>query len=273
MIFDLHIHTTYSDGNENADSISKRAKEGGLAGICITDHDTVDGMEEKISTINSYGLKTLKGIEFSAFDGDEQVHILGYNIDDNESFRKELQRQAIGRVIRNNDTIEKLKSIFGIYLENDDFEEHKGELTRTHIAKALVNKGHASSLKEAYDKYIGYTAPAYSSIDRVTPEESIRLILENGGTPVLAHLGCIKKYDDDRKLVLVKKLVDAGLEGIESYYSTHTEKDIKMCEDLAKKYNLIETNGSDYHGMFRVERVGGLRREMNEKSLLKLKLI
>lgn len=249
VLYDLHIHTTASDGIYSPTEVIQSAVKIGLAGIAITDHDTVDGLEEGIASSRKENIEFIPGIEMNTEFQDREVHILGYFIDyhDEHLLSKlvEIRQARYDRALR---MVSKLRNM-GI---NINFEQVKklaqGDLIgRPHIAQAMVDRGAVFSIKEAFDKYIGRNRPAYVPRYKFTPDEAISLINRSQGLSVLAHPGLIK--DDE----IVLSVVDMGIKGIEVYYPEHSAEQIREYLNISSRYSLLVTGGSDFHGIGNVE--------------------
>lgn len=243
MKLDLHTHTTYSDGDLDINGNVSMAKELGLDGIAITDHDNIDSWNEIDE--NSYPITVIKGVELSTHHKGESVHILGYYLNDGGSYEK------LSSVIRKNreDRIKRLdKMIFllsemGINLTREDIlKEADGAVARPHVAKAIMKKYPELGLtsNDIFDKYIGNNSKAYVPVNDFQTSDAIKLLKDNHCLVVLAHPLLIKKFD-------YKELLDLGLDGIECFY----KYDFDSKEDVLKfalDNNLVVTGGSDYHG-------------------------
>ncbi|QGT99633.1 putative metal-dependent phosphoesterases (PHP family) [Candidatus Syntrophocurvum alkaliphilum] len=246
MYYDLHIHTTASDGMFSPEQIIKYSIEFGLFGIAITDHDTIDGLEPALNYNSSTGskLKFIPGIELNTELNDIEVHILGYFIDyKNQALKNRLQEVRECRYERAQKMINKLRSM-GFQITFDYVKQlAQGDLIgRPHVAQALMAKGYVFSLKEAFDKYISKGRAAYVPRYKFTPNEAINLIKQAGGISVLAHPGLIK---DQR---LINEVVDMGVEGIEAYYPEHSDSQINRFLSFSSEKKLYVTGGSDFHG-------------------------
>jgi len=246
---DLHTHTTASDGTLTPRELVSLAVEIGLSAIAITDHDTVGGVEEALSEGRKLGLEVIPGIEISA-EFEREMHILGYYIDYCSPILQEsLQRLQEFRKRRNPQIVEKLRQLgFLITIEEVEREAGGEIIGRPHIAKALVRKGYVKSIQEAFEYYLSDGKPAYIKKEKLTPQEAIQTILTAGGLPVLAH----PKYlalNQDRLGKLIDQLVQWGLKGIEVYYSAHSVGETRRYLALAKKYELLVSGGSDFHGI------------------------
>ncbi|MBW4838205.1 MAG: PHP domain-containing protein [Paenibacillaceae bacterium] len=249
--YDLHTHTQASDGmNKPAENV-RLAKEKGLTGLAITDHDTVAGIAEAQLAGKELGVDVVPGIEISTRAGGRDIHVLGYFLDlEDERLLERLARLRSVREERNGLIIAKLQQL-GLAIT---LEEVKAGLTRPlrpdeslgrpHIADVLVRKGYVSDMREAFDRYLAEGKPGYASLPRIAPEEAIAWIREAGGSPVLAHPGL---YGDDE---LVRSILEHGKpDGIEVYHSDHGPEEELRYAAMAEQYGLIVTGGSDYHGI------------------------
>jgi len=246
MLVDLHVHTTASDGTYKPEQILEVARQEGIEVISITDHDTIDGLFEvpKSGTFVSF----IPGVEISA-EYPTTLHILGYGIDPkNKELYSTLDKLRQYRNRRNELMLEKMRN-FGFHMEMEELiEEAGGELIgRPHFANLMVKKGYVSNYQEAFDKYLKKGAPLYMDKKRLSPEKAIELIHTAGGIAVLAH-PYQAETDPERLEMLVQKLVSYGLDGIEVFYSQHSQAQIEEYLYLAKKYDLLITAGSDFHG-------------------------
>ncbi|MBS4024909.1 MAG: PHP domain-containing protein [Clostridia bacterium] len=245
-MIDLHVHTTASDGTLTPTEIIILAKESGLLGIGITDHDTVAGIAEAIASGKEKGIQVIPGIELSCNWNDQEIHILGYFIS-----------------YKSKDLIDKLKFLqdkrqHRIYQMVDEANKHGYKVTidevkalasgesigRPHLAQALLKKGYISSVAEGFEKYLTKGKPFYVPRYKLTPFEAIDIISNVNGVSVLAHPGLYKDGWEN----LLPDLIAVGLAGIEINYPEHSDYLIKELQILAKKNNLIATGGSDFHG-------------------------
>lgn len=245
---DLHTHSHFSDGSMSPTELVKLAKECNLRAIALTDHDTIDGLDEFVEVGRQYGVEVIKGIEFSVVSTGE-THILGYNIDHKqEEFASALDRVKKLRLENNRRTEQKLREIgFEVTVEDVRKISPVGNIGRAHFARVMADKGYVSSVKEAFALYLDKGKPGYNSLRLLTAEESIKLIKNAGGKAYLAHLHLTKmqgKELDD----YVASLKDAGLDGIEGYYTEYTPEMQKEYQALAKKYGLLISGGTDFHG-------------------------
>ena len=245
MIFDLHIHTAFSDGDFAPTEILTMARQKGLGGIAITDHDECRGFGE-IADADAGGLFLCPGIELAAkFEG--EVHVLGLGIDwQDKTLLKHIDKTAEARLHRAAKMLKKLQDA-GIDLYYDEIRnECTGNVIgRPHFAAALVKKGYVQTHKEAFLKYLGNHAPFYIPFEKVSVKHAAELIAAAGGKPVLAHPGFIR---EDVLMALAPKLSGMGFWGIEAYHPSHSDSQCDGFERLAKRYGLFVTAGSDFHG-------------------------
>jgi predicted metal-dependent phosphoesterase TrpH len=246
---DLHMHSLYSDGTFSVLELIKRAKEKGIKILSLTDHDTVEGLQEAKKECIENNIKFINGIEISTEYNGKEVHILGYFIDEkNESLIRFSEEMKQARITRNEKTIKILNS-HGIEITKEDtYREAEGSIiSRTHLARALMTKGYVKDVKEAFSRYVGSDGIAYVPKSNLTPFDGIKIIKDGGGLAFLAHPKLIG-LEEEAFLRLVKDMKDNGLDGIETYYSLFSKADIEYFEKTAEKFSLIKSAGSDFHG-------------------------
>ena len=269
---DLHVHSNRSDGTFSPKELVDYGIKKNLAAIALTDHDTIDGLDEIINYADSLRTNTsafskkqdlesgslttsitipeiIPGIEFSTEYEGKDVHILGLYIDyKSEAFQKPLQDFVDSRDLRN----EKMCSLLqgaGIDITYEKLlAEYPGSvITRAHFGSYLLKHGYIKSMPEAFDKYVGDHCPYFIPREKVTPEQAVELILKANGVPVLAHPP-LYHMSDSRLDKLVASLTEAGLMGIEAVYSTYSSSEERDMRRLADKYDLLISGGSDFHG-------------------------
>ena len=242
---DLHLHTTESDGRLTPAELVKLVAERGLKAVAITDHDITDALEPAWETAKSYPqLTIIPGIELSTDIPGSEIHILGYYIDyKNKDLQAKLQWFRDSRIGRAKQMVDKLGEL-GFPVDWGRVKEIAGEGTigRPHIAHAMVEKGYVSVPKEAFDKFIGNSGPAYSQRVKQTPEEAIELIINAGGVPVMAHPSYVNNLNE-----VLPKLKEAGLKGMEVHYAEYDQSTRNKLGKTAAKYGLLTCGGSDYH--------------------------
>lgn len=245
---DLHTHSHYSDGSMPPEELVKLAKDSGLRAIAITDHDTFDGVTEAVAAGKKYGIEVIPGIEFSAVSTGE-THILGLGIDvTNGEINDAVSKAKELRLINNQRTADALQKLgFDITVEDAKKLSPVGNMGRAHFAKVMAQKGYVSSVKEAFDLYLQKGRPAFNSLRLLEPEEAIRLIHAAGGKAFLAHLHLTKLKGEELENYVIR-LKNAGLDGIEGYYTEYDDAMEKEYQALAKKHSLILSGGTDFHG-------------------------
>ncbi|MDP8233735.1 MAG: PHP domain-containing protein [Candidatus Saelkia tenebricola] len=241
---DLHVHTIYSDGTFSPLEVIDFAKKVDLSCVSITDHDAVGGIEEGISEGKKQNIEVIPGIELTVDYNNIEVHVLGYFIDyKNPEFLKRLKYLRNIRKKRFLQMVEKLKE-FGINIEADTLinKNKVSSIGRLHLARELYQKGHVSSIKEAFARYIGDGKPCHVKKEPLTPNEAVSMINDLGGVSVLAHPLLLRNDD------LVQELIAQGIEGIEVYHFDSSDSVKEKYLALAVKHNLVVTGGSDCHG-------------------------
>lgn len=247
---DFHTHSTFSDGQLTPASLVDLAYRNGVRVLSLTDHDIVDGLPEAFEAASRYpDLTLVPGIEMSTDVPGNEVHILGHFIDwQDAQFQRRLAHLQDSRLNRAQRMVEKLVQL-GKPVTWQRVQELAGEgaVGRPHIALALVEAGHVSSVNEAFDLYLSRTGPAYVEREKLTPQEVIGLLHSVGGLATLAHP---RELDAAGSLEsLLQEIVPAGLVGIEVYYQDYTPEEIAHFLGIAGKFGLIPMGGSDYHGL------------------------
>jgi predicted metal-dependent phosphoesterase TrpH len=260
-LIDLHAHTSHSDGSESPSEVVRLAASRGALALAITDHDTVDGLGEARRAAERCGIELISGIEISADHSPGTMHILGYFIDDSSpALRSELERLRQSRERRNPEIAERLREL-GFDISYEEVVEVAGNhvVGRPHFARLLVEKGYATSIKEAFERFLKKGAAAYVEKERPLPAQAIELIRGAGGVAVLAHphqLG-LSFQEAER---LMAELARAGLDGVEAIYSRHSPRERTAYAEMALRLGLAVTGGSDYHGSYKpdIDIVSGL---------------
>ncbi|MGI8905446.1 MAG: PHP domain-containing protein [Candidatus Sumerlaeaceae bacterium] len=244
------MHSTHSDGTDTPRALVEIASQRGLAAIAVTDHDTFSAVEEAKAAGTELGVRVLSGVEISVEYAGKTVHMLGYCFDAGaDTLREKLGEILKGRDERNLQIVKKLNELGMDITYNEITAEAGGKVVgRPHFAAVLLRKGYVQQRQEAFDKYLAKGAAAYMDRLRFGPEDSVAMIREAGGVAVLAHPKLVRFPDGETLDDLVRSLTDAGLGGIECYYSLHTAEETQQYLSLSRKYNLVATGGSDYHG-------------------------
>ena len=279
---DLHMHTTVSDGSDTPREIIAHVKELGIQLFSVTDHDAVKGCGIVRDSLNEGDPEFVTGVEFSTRDEQGKYHILGYHYDP--------QSQAILDIVEKGHNLrmkklmgrlDYIKSEFGFVFPEEEIQKliKLDNPGKPHIGNLMVKYGYAESKEIAIDEYIN---KLHYKSEYVRPEEAIKGILDAGGIPVLAH----PFFGSGDELILgmemedrIKRLMEFGIRGVESFYSGFSPKLIKEMLAIADKYNLYVTAGSDYHGTNKMVKLGdtgleegmelpaGLKRFMTDVSI------
>jgi hypothetical protein len=249
-MIDLHCHTTASDGIKTPSELIDFAAEKNVTILAVTDHDTVSGLEEAVNYASVKGITLIPGIEFSIDYQGGSFHLVGLYVDHryNPIIEKTLYLQEIRdrRIYRIIEDLEK----HGIEIPVEDVqsESEGGAIGRPHVARALVKHGYANNINEVFKKYLVKGKPGYVKKERIKLEEAVSLIKGAGGISIIAHPVSLNYKNFTEFENILKKFIDSGVEGIEAYSSMHKTSEINTFLDLAVKYNLIVSGGSDYHG-------------------------
>ena len=237
--------------------------------LSITDHDTLMGLEDKRAAAKRHGLYYLSGWEISAYEGEEKIHILGYGCKMAKAYEEFTQKRRAASFARAEESVKKCNEI-GIPLTVEEvlsMRLHENAPVHTmHVARALQKYVEGTD-GEIYEKYLSRGRVANSNIGRPSPKEAIEIIHALGGVAVLAHPGRIVSLDREKLISDLKKL---GLDGIEAFYTTHTERETEGFCALAKKYGLIFTGGSDTHVEDTTHAIGTPKFDLSEEKLLAL---
>ncbi|MBC5648776.1 PHP domain-containing protein [Christensenella tenuis] len=248
-MIDLHMHSTASDGTDTPKEIITKCRKLGLKLSAITDHDTMDSQPEAISTAKELKVRYLAGVEFSVRHTGE-LHILGYGMDTENKELIALMDDLRGSRVERVHEIIRVVQEHGMKIDFEDVERcAKGNtLGRPHVALALIEKGYASDLQDAFTRYLNEEGSCYVQRRKLNPQQAIEMILKTGGIPVLAHPKFVRTDDIE---MLTAELKRIGLGGIEAYYPAHSNADVERYLGIAKRHGLLVTEGSDYHGAMR----------------------
>jgi predicted metal-dependent phosphoesterase TrpH len=246
---DLHTHTTFSDGSYSPTELVELAIQQGLDILAITDHDTTDALPEALEATKDLSLELIPGIELSAQFQNREMHILGYFVNQADpQFQARLEGLRATRITRIDHILDRLHS-FGIDISLEEVQQASGigTIGRPHIAQVLLTKGHAKNMKDAFEQWLGSRGKAY--VQRMVPEahEIIGWITDAGGIPILAH-PYWEGYNKDQSTTACQTLVEQGLQGLEVFYGTFSARHISFNLGLAKRFDLLMTGGSDFHG-------------------------
>lgn len=260
-MIDLHVHSTCSDGTFTPKELVEYALNHNITAFALTDHDAVSGLDEalfyakeysgKASPVNpdAKSVKVIPGVELSTEYEGRDIHMVGLFIDyKNEAFTKHLEDFVNSRTVRNYKMCELLRE-HGVDVTYEMLLEAFPDsvITRAHYAKFLLENNYVKSREEAFERYVGDHAPCYIPRTKVTPVEGIDLIHKAFGVAVLAH-PTLYHMGKDRLYTLVSTLKEAGLDAIEGIYSTYTPAEAREIKELADKFDLKISGGSDFHG-------------------------
>jgi len=250
---DLHIHTNFSDGAFTPEKVVDTALECELEAIALTDHDNVLShviacahAKKRAAEQGEKELIIIPGVEINTIYKNNEIHILGFFMDkENSDFKKLIKTQQEARIVQTNEIIRLLNKKAGIKITFDMIKSlvaEGGSIGRPHIAKAITMARGASSVIEAYSKYIHDGSNVYVQRKTVTPHDAVEIIYHAGGVPVIAH-----PYDIDKAEEIIEELMHYGLRGIEAYHRKHSPAMVEYYFTLAEKLGLIVTGGSDFH--------------------------
>lgn len=246
---DLHVHSNCSDGTFTPSQLVAYALEKGLQAIALTDHDTTEGIEQAQAAAQNTSLQVIPGIELSTAYLGRDIHILGLNIDpENTYFQEKIKAFQQEREDRNRTMISRMQKE-GLHITWQDMADNFPDSvwTRAHFARFLADTGQVHTLAEAFNRFLGDHAPCFVPRNKVTPFEAVEMIHQGKGKAVLAH-PLLYHLTEEQLDELVQALVQSGLDGIEAIYSNNTGLDEVRMRQMAKKYGIFITGGSDFHG-------------------------
>lgn len=251
MAVDLHTHSTASDGSETPSALVERAVARGLATLALTDHDTLEGIEEARKAAGT-DLELIPGTELS-LDHDGGMHLVVLWLEPGPGpLQDRLASLQDGRNVRNAAIVELLREL-GMPVTIDEIAEESGpgSVGRPHIAAVMMRKGYVQSVSEAFDHWLGAGRPAYAGRPRLSPEEAIDLAAASGGVPVLAHPHTLGINRAEEMADLLTRLRSAGLVGLEALCAGYRRHEREGYADLARRFGLVASGGSDYHGRYK----------------------
>lgn len=252
---DLHTHTTASDGSLPPAALVTQAVDLGIKVLGITDHDTTEGLAEARVAMQGTGLHLVPGIELGTEIKGRALHLLGYGIEATDnSLQAALKEQCATRLSRAQAMVARLKERdYSITWERVQEIAGAAAIGRPHIAHALVEAGHATSVKDAFARLIGPGKPFYvARTGKLSPAQAITLIRRAGGVAILAHpvkVDMTGTILDEFALDQLSACIEAGVQGIEAYYTHYSPRLSERLLELAKKHHLLVTGGSDFHGL------------------------
>jgi 3',5'-nucleoside bisphosphate phosphatase len=244
-LIDLHSHSTASDGQFSAAEVAEQAAEAGVSVWALTDHDSVAQLEAGAAAASRLGLRFVPGVELSVQLDAREIHVLGHFVDARSAALRSFEDLlAEKRRVRMGEIIQKLAAL-GVALTPDEIERFSGGKTlgRPHVARAMVERGVVSTVKEAFDRYLGDGRPAYVGRYRLRAREAIDLVRGASGVATLAHPGVNRIERGD-----LARLAEWGLAGVEAYHPDHVPSQREKYLGVARELALVPTAGSDYHG-------------------------
>lgn len=249
-MLDFHTHSSASDGSDPPAELIRAAQRTGLSAIALTDHDTISGLPEFLRAAEASGVTAVPGVEISSNLYNKEIHILGLFVDPvSPGLNAFLEAVRNKRNIRNQQMIEKLNIIgYQITLEELQNAAPGESVGRPHVAELLVKKGYFASIQEAFDSCLKRGARAYTPREPLPPGECINAIHAAGGLAFWAHPVYGARGERASVRRFLKVLVPLGLDGLEAYYSSFTERQTVMLNEMAQEFGILRTGGTDYHG-------------------------
>ena len=260
IVVDFHNHSTYSDGLLTPSEMVERAYKNNVKYFSLTDHDTINGLEEATETAKKFDITFIPGIELSTTHNNESIHILGFFKDNHYkspellTYLNNIQERRIERAKK---IVQKLESEFNIYISFEKvLNRGKEVVARPHIAYEIISSGYPYDMEYIFNNLIGKNCAAYVPTTKLSTKDGIKLIKNNGGLAVLAHPVLIKNSS-------LQEFLDLDIDGIEAIYFQNTPSDEEKFIKFAKKNNLLITAGSDCHGNFKTDKrhgdIGGMK--------------
>jgi predicted metal-dependent phosphoesterase TrpH len=249
---DLHTHTRRSDGVLEPGALVSAAADVGVHLLALTDHDTLAGVREVCAAGAPPGIEVLAGVEINCIVPGEpglwegELHVLGLGVDpDDAAFEAALALQRDARRIRFGRMLERLREL-GMPIDGEIAalaSTDDDALGRPTVARALIARGHATSVEDAFRRLLGRGRPAWVAREGLGPIDAIRAIRAAGGLPVLAHFA-----EAAERTGVVRELIEAGLGGLEVHYLAWDAPTVTSVGAVADELGLVRTGGSDYHG-------------------------
>ena len=241
---DLHLHTSFSDGTWTPEELVLQAQKSGLSCIAVTDHDTVEASTRAAAACAAVKMEFIPGAELTAEQEDTEVHVLGYILDTrNEKLLAEIGKFQGVRQNRIHEMVSRVNEL-GVPLKAESVFELANCKSpgRPHVARAMVKAGYVKSLDEAFERFLKKGRPAWVPKSKISAMDAIELVHQAGGLAVMAHPG-LNRTDS-----IIPALVTAGLDGIECFHTKHSTSMSERYLEIADKYDLLVTGGSDCHG-------------------------
>jgi 3',5'-nucleoside bisphosphate phosphatase len=245
MFADLHLHTFFSDGTYSPEELVSEAKRFGVGALALTDHDTVEGCARAAAACEAVQIEFIAGTELTAEQNDHELHILGYYLDTaNPRLLAEIGRFQAVRQNRIREMVARLNQVNVPLTAEAVFALANCKSPgRPHVARALVKAGFCKNLDEAFERFLKKNRPAWVPKFKMSAADAIALIHDAGGVAVLAHPGL--SHNDG----VIPNMVEAGLDGLECFHTKHSTAISEHYLEMADRYELLVTGGSDCHGM------------------------
>lgn len=253
MSVDLHTHSNRSDGSDEPAALVRKAVAGRLTAVALTDHDTLEGIEEAEGSARGLPVELIPGVEISCEWAPGAMHLVVLFLRPGEGpLQDRLTELQASRSHRNYRITERLRQL-GIDITMDEVieESQVGVVGRPHFAAVLVRKGIVADIPTAFTDYLGNQAPAYVPRLRLEPEEAINLARASGGVPILSHPHTLGHTSADEFATTYRRLAAAGLVGIDAYYGDYTPQQREDLAAISRSFGLIPSGGSDYHGSYK----------------------
>ena len=248
-MIDIHVHSSASDGTFAPSDLLAEAKKAGLCAMALTDHDTMDGIEEAQRAAQELGIELVPGVEISTEYNGREIHVLGYYVSqESPRLKAMLEEFRDFRATRNVRMVERLREEgFSITMEQLREKFPDSVLTRAHMSRFLCETGQLPDTRTAFSKYLGENCCCYIDRPKISPVDAVELIREAGGLAVLAH-PVLCNLPDEELLQMIGEMKQAGMCGLEAVYSENTADDEAHMKKLAEEFGLCITGGSDFHG-------------------------
>ena len=252
---DFHMHSLYSDGELSPAELILECWKQRINCAALTDHDTVEGVEEFMIAAKEFSIQSFSGVELSCIHNGRGFHILGFGIDHQNNIL--LDELDYFRKLRRERATEIVKKLKACNWEVDDSILNKaiGAITRIEIVKAVRNK--TIPADEFFDKWLGKNRPCFVKMERMAIKDAIKLIHQAGGISVWAHSAKTLKKDLELLPQIVEEFKSFGLDGLEVFYSEYDEEQTRIVYELALKYKLFMSAGSDFHWPSGLRKLGG----------------
>jgi predicted metal-dependent phosphoesterase TrpH len=240
---DLHTHSTASDGTLPPERVIEAAESCGLAALALTDHDTIDGVRPAREAAERAGIRVIAGVELSAYDQDQEVHLLALHLSQLGPLEKRLTDLRVARHARAGRIVDRLNEL-GIALTLDEvlLQSNGGAVGRPHVARAMIARGVVGDFRDAFTRYLGAKGSAFVPKDKLSVQDAIAIAHEAGAIAIWAHPG------DGGRRERLEPLVAVGLDGVEVRHPSHSSEDTKRLQALTDFFGLVPSGGSDWHG-------------------------